>query len=229
MSKRRNVDRDRHDQEDIISWDDRFLKEALDRHLKETRELKEKPEPEKARGSASRKEHEQELSGKGEGAEYRVGYGRPPLHSRIKRGEVRNPKGRPLGSKNRIKPKTRDVIQAAVVRYEKWELRQQQIWTNRAAQKLLSLAADIRRRFEDHHVRIDVMLPIGAEEGRELRRLLDEEINLKVDLENMIQALEEARGTAAEQQIWPTVNHLERLLVQNRFAQHAILKKQDLG
>ncbi len=31
----------------------------------------------------------------GPAAEYRVGYGRPPLHSRFKPGQVANPKGRP--------------------------------------------------------------------------------------------------------------------------------------
>jgi hypothetical protein len=33
-------------------------------------------------------------------SEYRVGYGKPPLHSRFKKGESGNPKGRPRGSKN---------------------------------------------------------------------------------------------------------------------------------
>ena len=31
---------------------------------------------------------------------YRVGYGRPPLHRRIKPGERRNPRGRPKGTRN---------------------------------------------------------------------------------------------------------------------------------
>lgn len=31
---------------------------------------------------------------------YLVGYGRPPEHGKIKKGEVRNPDGRPKGSKN---------------------------------------------------------------------------------------------------------------------------------
>jgi hypothetical protein len=35
---------------------------------------------------------------------YVVGYGRPPLNGRIKPGEVRNPAGRPRGSKNKAKP-----------------------------------------------------------------------------------------------------------------------------
>ena len=32
--------------------------------------------------------------------DYEVGYGKPPKHGQIKPGEVRNPKGRPKGSKN---------------------------------------------------------------------------------------------------------------------------------
>jgi Family of unknown function (DUF5681) len=35
----------------------------------------------------------------GEG-EYRVGYGKPPLETRFKRGQSGNPKGRPRGAKN---------------------------------------------------------------------------------------------------------------------------------
>jgi hypothetical protein len=35
----------------------------------------------------------------GEG-DYRVGYGRPPLETRFKRGQSGNPKGRPPGAKN---------------------------------------------------------------------------------------------------------------------------------
>jgi hypothetical protein len=35
----------------------------------------------------------------GEG-EYRVGYGKPPLETRFKRGQCGNPKGRPRGAKN---------------------------------------------------------------------------------------------------------------------------------
>ena len=35
----------------------------------------------------------------GEG-EYRVGYGKPPLHTRFKQGQSGNPKGRPRGAKN---------------------------------------------------------------------------------------------------------------------------------
>ena len=31
---------------------------------------------------------------------YEVGYGRPPKHTRIKPGEVRNPRGRPKGQRN---------------------------------------------------------------------------------------------------------------------------------
>lgn len=40
---------------------------------------------------------------KAEGAapnEYRVGYGKPPLHGRIRKGEVRNPRGRGKGRPN---------------------------------------------------------------------------------------------------------------------------------
>jgi hypothetical protein len=33
-------------------------------------------------------------------AGYQIGYGRPPLHSRVQPGEKLNPKGRPRGSKN---------------------------------------------------------------------------------------------------------------------------------
>jgi hypothetical protein len=32
--------------------------------------------------------------------DYEVGYGKPPAHGRIKKGERRNPKGRPRGAKN---------------------------------------------------------------------------------------------------------------------------------
>ena len=33
-------------------------------------------------------------------SDYQVGYGKPPLHPRFKKGESGNPKGRPRGSKN---------------------------------------------------------------------------------------------------------------------------------
>ena len=33
-------------------------------------------------------------------SEYRVGYGKPPLHTRFKQGQSGNPKGRPRGAKN---------------------------------------------------------------------------------------------------------------------------------
>ena len=39
------------------------------------------------------------MSRDGEG-EYRVGYGKPPLHTRFKQGQSGNPKGRPRGAKN---------------------------------------------------------------------------------------------------------------------------------
>jgi Family of unknown function (DUF5681) len=32
--------------------------------------------------------------------DYRVGYGRPPLHTRFKKGQSGNPRGRPRGAKN---------------------------------------------------------------------------------------------------------------------------------
>jgi len=32
--------------------------------------------------------------------DYQVGYGKPPLHSRFKRGQSGNPRGRPPGAKN---------------------------------------------------------------------------------------------------------------------------------
>jgi Family of unknown function (DUF5681) len=35
-----------------------------------------------------------------QGSDHRVGYGNPPLHTRFKKGESGNPKGRPRGSKN---------------------------------------------------------------------------------------------------------------------------------
>src|SRR5262245_29021911 len=34
------------------------------------------------------------------GGKYEVGYARPPLHSRFKRGQSGNPKGRPRGSRS---------------------------------------------------------------------------------------------------------------------------------
>ena len=37
------------------------------------------------------------MAGKGNG-NYRVGYGRPPVHSRFRKGQSGNPKGRPRGS-----------------------------------------------------------------------------------------------------------------------------------
>ncbi len=36
----------------------------------------------------------------GQSAAYQVGYGRPPLHSRVQPGQKLNPKGRPRGAKN---------------------------------------------------------------------------------------------------------------------------------
>jgi len=63
-------------------------------------------EPQDSIGEPAKRGHETaEHSGEGalprqrEG-DYEVGYGRPPLDSRIKPGEKRNPKGRPRGSKN---------------------------------------------------------------------------------------------------------------------------------
>src|SRR6266550_4495682 len=41
--------------------------------------------------------------------DYKVGYGRPPLHTRVKHGQVLNPKGRPKGQRN-----TATVVQDAV-------------------------------------------------------------------------------------------------------------------
>lgn len=32
--------------------------------------------------------------------DYEVGYGKPPVHTRFRKGEVNNPRGRPKGSKN---------------------------------------------------------------------------------------------------------------------------------
>ncbi len=34
------------------------------------------------------------------GSDYEVGYGKPPMHTRFKKGASGNPKGRPKGSKN---------------------------------------------------------------------------------------------------------------------------------
>ena len=33
----------------------------------------------------------------GDGADYEVGYGKPPKHTRFKKGQSGNPKGRPKG------------------------------------------------------------------------------------------------------------------------------------
>jgi hypothetical protein len=33
-------------------------------------------------------------------SDYEVGYGRPPVHSRVKPGQVLNPSGRPKGQRN---------------------------------------------------------------------------------------------------------------------------------
>src|ERR1044072_6411918 len=47
--------------------------------------------------------------GAGKNASYRVGYGRPPQHSRFKKGESGNPRGRKKGRRN-----LRDVVVATL-------------------------------------------------------------------------------------------------------------------
>ena len=46
--------------------------------------------------------------------DYEVGYGKPPLHTRFKKGQSGNPRGRPCGSKN-LKTLLNDALNEPVV------------------------------------------------------------------------------------------------------------------
>jgi|ERR1700730_9827670 len=57
-------------------------------------------EPAKSRGDAGEPSGGGAARTKERQGDYEVGYGRPPLHSRVQPGQRLNPKGRPRGSKN---------------------------------------------------------------------------------------------------------------------------------
>lgn len=46
--------------------------------------------------------------------DYQVGYGRPPIESRFRKGQSGNPKGRPRGSKN-LKTDLREELQQKIL------------------------------------------------------------------------------------------------------------------
>jgi hypothetical protein len=51
--------------------------------------------------------------------DYAVGYGRPPPHSRFKKGQSGNPWGRPPGAKN-LKTVLNEALNERVIVVEKW-------------------------------------------------------------------------------------------------------------
>jgi hypothetical protein len=150
------------------------------------------------------------------GSDYRVGFGRPPLHSRFKKGEVRNPKGRPKGSKNRPKPREAAVIEAAMIRHERDMLilheREMRGLARRIEKKIERLdLAENEKEFPG--IRIDGA--IGPDQIKEVKRLKKERETILSDREFMVEALEQVRGTPMEIQFWPGIQHLDRLLSQN--------------
>lgn len=58
------------------------------------------------------------MANKRKTGDYEVGYGKPPKHGQIKPGEVRNPKGRPKGSRN-FKTDLLETLKAPVQLKEK--------------------------------------------------------------------------------------------------------------
>jgi hypothetical protein len=50
------------------------------------------------------------------GPPYEVGKGRPPKHSRVKKGQVLNPRGRPVGSKNKPKEASKSDLRAMLLK-----------------------------------------------------------------------------------------------------------------
>ncbi len=59
----------------------------------------------------------------GDAAPYKVGYGRPPMHSRVVKGQVLNPGGRHTGSKNKPKEASPHETRAIILKSAKRMLR----------------------------------------------------------------------------------------------------------
>ena len=164
-------------------------------------------------------------SGNGE-PEYRIGFCRPPLHSRIRPGEVRNPKGRPRGSKNRPRPVEARVIEAALIRHERDMLRLHEAEMRRLARRIERKIERLDlQETEREFPGIRIEGAIGPDQFKEIKRLKEEEERLLIEREDMVAALEEVRGTPDEVQYWPEIGHIDRLLVRNREAQARFKRK----
>jgi hypothetical protein len=77
----------------------------------------------------------------GDDPPYDVGYGRPPKHSRVVKGQVLNPKGRPKGSKNKPKETPDSDLRAMILRDAR-----RMITINDASGPLTITAAEAVRR-----------------------------------------------------------------------------------
>jgi hypothetical protein len=117
--------------------------------------------------------------------EYEVGYGKPPKHSRFKKGKLGNPNGRPKGTKNLRTDLIEELSEKIPVREGD---RPTKISKQRAFVKTLvarSLKGDARaattlmnlmlRVFDLRDVTADENLPLTSEE-RELFTFLEERI-----------------------------------------------------